>query len=139
MSGVLSQFRRLYSHYPGIEETAWDLHPYVLPVDGAPREFFTIGHLGAAINRAPGTIRYWESKRFFPKPSFTVNGADKYKRRRLYTRAQIEGVIRIAQEEGLLNHSRRYLGQTRFTERCFELFATERTLPPPVTENKENT
>jgi hypothetical protein len=45
---------------------------------------------------------------------------------------QIEGVIEIAREEGLLTDSRRYLRQTRFPERCFEHFRNHRELPPPL-------
>lgn len=129
MTPTTAQFRRAYSHYPSIE---WDQHPYVLTVQDQDREFFTIGHLGEAIARSPGTIRLWESKQLFPKPTFTVNGADPRRRRRLYTRVQIEGVIGIAREEGLLSDGRRYLTQTRFPERCFEFFAAHRELPPPM-------
>lgn len=123
------QFRRAYSHHPAIE---WDQHPHVRKVQDQDREFFTIGHLAEAIHRAPGTIRFWESKQLFPKPTFTVNGADPRRRRRLYTRVQIEGVVAIAREEGLLTDSRCFLKQTRFSERCFEHFKNHRELPPPL-------
>src|SRR5256885_3786242 len=113
MSDVSNQFRA-YEGYPKMPLPSWDYNPYVMAVDGLPREFYTIGHLAAALMRTAGTIRYWESRKLFPKPAFTVNGKDRYKRRRLYTRSQIEGVIQIASEEGLLSDGRRYLTQTRF-------------------------
>lgn len=136
MRNPTAQFRRAYSHYPSIE---WDQHPYVLPVQDQDREFFTIRHLAEAVHRAPGTIRFWESKQLFPKPTFTLRGADPRARRRLYTRVQIEGVIEIARDEGLLSDGRRYLKQTRFTERCFEHFKDHHELPPPLyTITEEN-
>jgi len=110
----------------------WDSRPYIKVVDGYPREFFTIGHLANALMRSSMTIRGWEAQGIFPKPSFIVGGADRHGRRRLYTRKQIEGVARIAHEEGILDNRRRFIKQTRFSERCFELFKT-RELPPPIT------
>lgn len=116
----------------------WDLRPYILAVDGHPREFFTIGHLAGGLMRSAMTIRTWESQGLFPKPTYTVNGKDPRARRRLYTRLQVEGVIRIAEEEGILDSRRRYLTQTRFPERCHELFRTCRELPDPIPSLSED-
>lgn len=111
----------------------WDLRPYILAVNGEPREFFTIGHLAGALLRSAMTIRGWERDGLFPKPTFTVNGADPRRRRRLYTRQQIAGVLRIAEEEGLMDARQRYLRQTRFPERCHQLFQQiGKELPPPL-------
>lgn len=127
--------RQYPTHPMPVEEDdpyRWDTRPYILAVSGHPREFFTIGHLAGALLRSAMTIRGWETDGLFPKPTFTVNGSDPRRRRRLYTRPQIEGVIRIAEEEGILESRRRYLTQTRFPERCHELFQTCRELPPPL-------
>lgn len=136
MNPVTAQFRRAHTNYPSIE---WDQNPYVRNVKGHPREFFTIGHLAEALHRAAGTIRFWEENNLFPKPTFTINGADPRRRRRLYTRIQIEGVIQIAREEGLLRDARCYLKRTRFPERCHEFFATHHELPPPYYQITEET
>lgn len=116
----------------------WDAKPYILAVEGFPREFFTIGHLSGALLRSAMTVRGWEAQGFFPKPTFTVNGGNKYAKRRLYTRRQIEGVIQIAQEEGILDSRRRYLTETDFTPRCFALFAQCRDVPPPLHIDSED-
>lgn len=104
----------------------WDAKPrmYKNPANGADTEFFTVGHLAAAMNRKPLTIRQWERRGIIPKAVYNRvgRGGSQHGRRRLYTRAQIEGMIQIAAEEGLLSNDRREIASTNFKARVLELF-----------------
>lgn len=83
---------------PPREPTDWDDSPLVF--NG--QEFFTIGQLALAIDRSPVTMRAWERDGILPKARFRTANRSPKKAKRLYTRAQCEGIIRIAQEEGLM-------------------------------------
>ena len=65
-------------------------------------EYFTSGQLAQAIDRSPITMRAWEREGVLPKARFRTANRNAKKAKRLYTRAQVEGVVRIAQEEGLM-------------------------------------
>jgi predicted DNA-binding transcriptional regulator AlpA len=115
--------------------SGWDENPIYRQVQGYMREFFGVGHLSKALGRSVKTIYKWETEGLFPKATFIYNGASRNGQRRLYTRAQIEGALRIAEEEGILTGRVRYLGQTLFPTRCADLFRTTKgILPPPITE-----
>jgi GTPase involved in cell partitioning and DNA repair len=45
--------------------------------------------------------------------------------RRLYTRAQIEGMVEIASEEGILTNTARHITRTKFTERVLDQWHKE--------------
>jgi MerR HTH family regulatory protein len=79
-------------------------------------EFFEIRILAKQLRRKSNTMRAWHSSGFLPKARFHAYG------RRLYTRAQIEGLVRIAEEEGLLRDKRRNPATTHFPQRAKELF-----------------
>ncbi len=105
------------------EEVEWDTHPQMHYVHDKAVEFFSIAALATALNRRPVTIRMWENKGYLPKASFRTKGMEKGSRR-LYTRSQIEGLVAIAREEGLLDPSpRRAIEKTKFPERAKRLFA----------------
>jgi hypothetical protein len=98
--------------------------PWVLEVAGYDVEFYPIGVLARALNRSPVTIRAWEKGGILPT-SWAKTGKDKDPRgrRRLYTRKQIEGVVQIAREEGVLDpHPRCNITATDFTRRVSALF-----------------
>ncbi|MFE5853230.1 hypothetical protein ACFQ61_08410 [Streptomyces sp. NPDC056500] len=119
--------------HPGSERVHWDEGPIYKKIGGYYREFFAISHLAKSLGRAPKTIYKWETSGVFPKATWIYNSDSRNGRRRLYTRRQIEGVVRIAHEEGVLSGSQRFISQTKFPERCRELFAATRaTLPDPV-------
>lgn len=119
--------------YQGGEESRWDDDPVYKKILGYFREFFAISHLAKALGRAPKTIYKWEANRLFPGATWIYNSTSKNGRRRLYTRRQIEGVILIAYEEGVLSGSQRFISQTQFPARCHELFvATRAALPEPL-------
>lgn len=81
-------------------EDPWDAKPKVLTLAGGigERELFTIGNLAQAINRRPVTIRSWEAKGILPKARIR----DK-QQRRLYTRKQVQGLIRLCEKHGILD------------------------------------
>lgn len=98
---------------------AWD-KPVIKIVRGVEVELFTIGQLGLALNRAAVTMRLWERNGVLPKARMRLAPKNKVGGRRYYTRGQVEGVARIAAEEGLLEPNAR-LTDT-FTKRCVQLF-----------------
>lgn len=87
----------------------WDDKPVRYIVKGVEREFFTIRHVAMALGRSVQSIRAWENQGVLPKSPYrspkprkeTVPGVA-VKGRRLWTREQIMGMIRIAQEMGVI-------------------------------------
>ena len=123
-------------HYPGTDREIGDrLEPPAPPDWGKPKlfniagtttEFYTVGQLAAALSRSPVTIRKWERLGILPIASFRTPGQVRQKARRLYSRAQLEIIVSIAADEGLLDgkidelgilHPRRGIAETKFTER----------------------
>jgi hypothetical protein len=97
----------------------------MLLVNGVDVEFFKIGQLATALNRKPGTIRMWESTGILPPSGYVKPGKDRNDqgRRRLWTRRQLEGIVRIALEEDVwYPNVGRKITSTQFTERVAALF-----------------
>jgi hypothetical protein len=85
--------------------------------------------LAAALNRSPVTIRKWERLGHLPIASFRTPGQVREKARRLYSRAQLEIIVSIAYDEGLMAgtldsqgilHPKKGITDTQFTERVKE-------------------
>ncbi|MEU1552119.1 hypothetical protein ABZ517_05280 [Streptomyces scabiei] len=115
------------------EMARWDEGPVYKRIDGYYREFFAISHLANALGRSTKTLYKWETTGLFPSATWIYNGESKNGRRRLYTRRQIEGVIAIAYEEGVLSGTKRFISHTQFPDRCTELFKqTRAVLPEPI-------
>lgn len=108
-------------HKPAVSGD-WDDKPRLVTIKGEKTECFTVGHLARALDRMPGTIRKWEREGVIPKPTFRTRSDDPRGTRRLYTRAQVEGIVRIAAEEGVLVSHQKAIKDTRFTERVIALF-----------------
>jgi hypothetical protein len=91
---------------PVVKETTWDASPRHYKVQGIDTEFFTVGHMALAVNRSARTVRYWERHKILPPATFRApkpqKGAVKQVGDRLYSRAQIEAVVAVAAEEGVL-------------------------------------
>ncbi|MFE2100865.1 MerR family transcriptional regulator [Streptomyces sp. NPDC059468] len=106
------------------DPTEWDAKPRRYVVAGKETEFFTVGQLARALGRQPVTIRKWEREGVIPKSTFQSPGrdGDVRGRRRLYTRAQVEGIVRIAHEEGVLVSHQKPIKDTQFTPRVIALF-----------------
>lgn len=67
-----------------------------LVVRGQRIEFFYVGQVARAINRTAVTLRAWEASGVIPKSGYVKPGVDARGRRRLYSRAQAETIIRLA-------------------------------------------
>lgn len=136
---TLDEFRDIQEYYPGstrpiirhpnrdvdrrFDRPEWDDKPLKLKVGGKEMEFFTVGQLGDALGgRRPVTIRKWERTGVIPKPTFRKPSEDPRGQRRLYSRAQVEGMIRIAEEEGVLYPYSRPIKESEFTAKVIELF-----------------
>lgn len=104
------------------DEDRWDAHPYKQTVDGQEVEFFFVGAVATALQRRPNTIRRWLDDGTLPQARFRTQGATIKGSRRLWTRAQIEGMRRIAREEGLFDGA--IVSRTEFRKRVKELFRT---------------
>lgn len=99
------------------------MKPRTYTVKGVEVEFFTVGQLAAALGRKAVTIRKWEHDGIIPRATFQAPNPkkDDRARRRLYSRAQAEGIVQIAVEEGLMISATK-VSRTRFTERVIDLF-----------------
>jgi hypothetical protein len=102
----------------------WDAKPRKYVVAGVETEFFTVGDLAKALGRQPVTIRKWEREGVIPKSTYQSPGkdGDVRGRRRLYTRQQVEGMVRIAHEEGILISHQKPIKTTNFSVRVIDLF-----------------
>jgi hypothetical protein len=91
---------------PGVE--ADPLGPgEVMVLRGREVEFYRIGQVARAINRKSSTLRMWELKGILPPSGYQTASADPRGVRRLYTRAQAEGIIRLAKSTGIMDASSR--------------------------------
>jgi hypothetical protein len=104
--------------------SAWDAKPHMFMVGGVETEFFSIGHLGKALgNRSPVTLRKWEREAILPKSPYMKPSQDPRGRRRMYTRGMVEGLVKIAREEGVLWPDKgRRLSETMFQQKAVNLF-----------------
>lgn len=107
---------------PEPDDDAWDAHPQVYVVGGVQTEFFTIGALAAALGKSANTVREWERFGWIPLARYRTKAVSATKAKRLYTRAQVEGIVHIAREEGLMVPKPRDIPKSQFTPRVVELF-----------------
>jgi hypothetical protein len=87
----------------------WDAKPLYYRVDGEKREFFVIGHLAKALGYSVASIRAWEDKSLMPSSGYRsprtkapVAGGRSDKGKRIWTREQIVGIVRIAEEHKVI-------------------------------------
>lgn len=119
-------------HYPGSKQVrravaapvdTWADYPYVeLTLKGVLTRFYSVGVLAERLERKPPAIRKWERLGYIPSSDYRSPGRTKNGQRRLYTRAQIEGLVDIAREEGLIGASNRNVSATAFPARAAALF-----------------
>lgn len=119
---MLDEFARLGEFYPGSRERrstspapaagmpAEDLlgPGMVLELRGQSVEFYTIGQVARAIGRQAGTLRKWETDGILPPTIYQKPSKDPRGRRRLYSRAQADGIIRLAIECGVMDAGPRH-------------------------------
>jgi hypothetical protein len=96
----------------------------VFTIQGVETELFSITDLASALNRKPVTIRKWEAEGHIPKATFSKPGAnrDVRGRRRLYSRPQVEALVRIAGEEKILHDLHKRISSTQFKVKAFDAF-----------------
>ena len=123
--------RKLEERRETAASEAWDAHPTRRTVirNGLPVtiEFFYIGALAKALGRRSVTIRSWIRKGWLPNARYSTRphqGTRGDAGLRLWTRTQIEGIVKIASEEGLLGVWHPDVANTRFTERVFSAYRT---------------
>lgn len=108
--------------HPSGTRDEWDAYPRKYTVRGQTIEFFTIGAVAKALRRKATTIRRWENEGTIPLSLWRSPSEDYHGKQRLYSRAQIEAMIQIATEEGVLDPYGRNIRSSRFRERVYELF-----------------
>lgn len=100
--------------------------PKTFSVNGVDTDLYQMGSLSAALNRQPVTIRKWEAEGIIPQPTYLTGGHDTRAKRRLYTKDQLLGLRKIAEEEGILypsgNGKWKPVEQTDFRRKALELF-----------------
>jgi hypothetical protein len=95
---------------------SWASRPRTFPKRPG-EEFFEIRILAKALRRKSNTMRTWITNGWLPEARYLAHD------RRLFSQPQIEGLVRIADEEGLLHDKRRNPASTHFPQRARELFA----------------
>lgn len=90
-------------------KTIWDGRPQYMEYNGQTVELFTRGALAKALNRVVGTIRSMEMKGVLCHPRLKTRDG-----RWLYTRDQIEDLVRLAEEENVLDPRFRNTFSDRF-------------------------
>jgi hypothetical protein len=115
---------------PQREVGEWWSTPIKKTIGGKEIEFYTIGQLAEALGLRPVTVRKWESRGWLPQPIVRMppprKGGlpdKKVKGRRLWTRVQVEGIVRIAREESMLGPANQVpRDKTVFTQRIVALY-----------------
>ena len=120
MSDPLKAFESL--DYPGrrkpvnrdrtpapVDTPLWDSHPATYIVGGEKREFFYIGALATALGYSVQAIRLWESQGLLPNSPYRSprtkgkpQAAGSHKGRRIWTRRQIEGILKLAKHHSVI-------------------------------------
>lgn len=91
------------------ETPIWDDKPLKYLIGGEEREFFVIGHLSKATGYSVQSIRLWETRGVLPKSPYRspqtrkpVAGGHSSKGKRLWTREQIEAILRLAKKHKVI-------------------------------------
>jgi hypothetical protein len=87
----------------------WDAKPVYYLINGERREFFLISHLAKALDYSVQSIRAWEAQGLLartpyrsPRTARPVAGGRSNKGKRLWTREQVLGIVRIAKKHGVI-------------------------------------
>lgn len=121
----MRQERVLAERIQAKQDEPWDARPWRKHIrlrDGreVDLDMFPIRALAKALNRNSVTIRRWIRLGHLPKAKYQtppLAGTRGDAGRRLWTRAQIEGIVQIAKEEGLLSDRTPRIQNTNFTAR----------------------
>jgi hypothetical protein len=87
----------------------WDAKPVYYLVGGEKREFFLISHLAKALEYSVQSIRAWEAAGLMPSTPYRspktrrpVAAGRSNKGKRLWTREQVEGILRLAKKHRVI-------------------------------------
>lgn len=119
-------------HYPGSRQKrravagpvdSWaDLPHTDLLLDGVSVRFYPVSVLAEKLERKPAAIRKWERLGYLPETPYRSPGRTKNGQRRLYTREQIEGLVELARQQGLIGDDNRNVSATDFPALAVTLF-----------------
>jgi hypothetical protein len=94
---------------PPADTQLWDAKSITYLVNGEKREFFLIGNLAKALDYSVQSIRAWEAAGLLPNTPYRsprtkrpVAGGRSDKGKRLWTREQIEGILRLAKKHKVI-------------------------------------
>jgi len=94
---------------PVPDTSLWDANPAIYLINGEKQEFFLISHLAKALGYSVQSIRAWEAQGLLarspyrsPRTKKPVAGGRSDKGKRLWTREQVEGIIRIAKKHKVI-------------------------------------
>lgn len=118
------EFANQPSNRRRVDNSGWDFDPREININGEAVYLYTIKNLARALGRREGTIRLLETKGLLPVTPWHWGSEYAEGRVRLYPRTVVEGIIAIAEEEGLM-----YVGapikKTKFTIRVKALMEEE--------------
>ena len=87
----------------------WDAKPVFYLVGGEKHEFFLISHLAKALDYSVQSIRAWEAAGLLPRTPYRspktrrpVAAGRSNKGKRLWTRDQVEGILRLAKKHRVI-------------------------------------
>lgn len=98
----------------------WDAKPKYLYWRGQTMEFFTRSALAKALNREVGTIRSMELKGVLCHPPVRDN-----RNHWLYTREQVEALVKLATEEDVIDPRFRNAFTDRFVREANQILSRE--------------
>jgi len=145
MSNPAAQFADL--DYPGrkkpvnrdtqpapVDAEQWDYKPVYYLIGGERREFFLISHLAKALDYSVQSIRAWEAQGLLartpfrsPRTAAPVAAGRSNKGKRLWTREQVMGIVRIAKKHKVIFPDRKGVKHPptpAFAAEVGEFFAT---------------
>ena len=94
-----------------VDRPVWDEHPHLYRMAGETREFYWIADLAKALGCSVQSIRLWETKGLLPsslirapKTEGKPQAAGSRRGKRLWTREQIEGIVRLARRHNVIHN-----------------------------------
>jgi hypothetical protein len=92
-----------------VDTPVWDSRPVYYTTGGVRREFFRISDVAQALGYSVQSIRAWEQMGLLPRTPFRsprtrrpVAAGKSTKGKRLWTRAQIEAILRLAKKHKVI-------------------------------------
>lgn len=91
------------------DRPVWDEKPVKYMVGGEVREFYLISHVAMALDYSVQSVRSWEDRGLLPRTPYRSpktkgkpQAAGSHKGKRLWTREQVEGIVRLARRHQVI-------------------------------------